>query len=800
MLVRFNKAGQRNVIWREYEDQRQSKTSLKKLLLGNMVYRFVFLLLLTCFVCTGKAQLQPVGEWREHLEFQPASRVTLSDDKIFVASKFGVYSVTRNDNVIERYSKINGLNDAGVSTVRYNTSTNQLLIAYNNSNLDLLYRNDIINIPYILRSTVNGDKRIYDITFLNDKAYLSTGLGVIVVDLKKYEISNTYYIGNNGGQVKVNGFAADATRFFAATDEGVKVANQNAANLSDYRNWSLLANGIPPGTVNNVLAVNNKVYAQAGNRLYILNGNNWNAVYDDGYRWENINTSADAILICEENFGWADRRIVIFNPATNTPSQIIQNNTATQLPYQATKSGNEIFIADYGKGLLRINGTSVTTISINSPFGPLDGEMLFADNTLFVGGGSINEAWNYRFNYTGFFTYKNDEWTNYSRPRIPWMDTIQDIITIAVDPRDKKVYAGSFRGGLVEFESPTKYKIYKQGTAIGETIGDPGSYRVGGLAFDAENNLWISNFGAPNNFVVKKADGTWKQMRVPFVIQDNMVGGIVIDDYDQKWIQVPQGNGVYVFNHGSSIDNTADDRWKWFRIGKGNGNLPGNLVNAIVKDKDGFIWLGTDKGIGIVQCPGEVFAATACETFQPVVQFDNFAGLLFQDEEVRALAVDGANRKWVGTRNGVWLISPDGEKVIKRFTVENSPLLSNEIIRIAIDPVSGEVFFSTFNGICSYRSTATEGTETNENVLVFPNPVPSGYRGQIAIRGLANNSFVKITELNGRLVYQTRALGGQAVWNGNDYKGNRVNSGVYFVLVTNETGQEKARTKIVFVK
>lgn len=765
-----------------------------------MILRYLFVQILIVCAVSASAQLQPVGEWREHLEFQPASRVTYSDEYIYLASKFGIFRVGRTDNVIERFSKVNGLNDIGISTIKYNNSTQQLLIAYTNSNLDLFTENNIINIPFILRSNVTGDKRINDIFFLNEKAYLSSGLGIIVVDMKKFEISNTYYIGNNGSALRVNCVAADASRLYAATDEGVKAANLNALNLSDFRNWNNLGTGLPAGSIQKVFALQNKIYAQAGNRLYMLTNNTWSIVYDDGTRWQNLNATDTEILICAENAGWADRYITVFNTGTNTPVTRISNLQQLQFPYQATKSGNEIFVADFGKGLIRINGNAASTVTLNSPFGPLDGDMIFTNNTLYVGGGSINEAWNYRFNFTGFFTFENNTWTNYSRPAIPWMDTIQDIITIAVDPRDKKVFAGSFRGGLVEFESATKFKIYKQGSAIGETIGDPGSYRVGGLAFDTDNNLWISNFGAPNNFVVKKADGTWKQMRVPFVIQDNMVGKIVIDDANQKWIQVPQGNGVYVFNHGASIDNTGDDRWKWFRTGRGNGNLPSNVVNSIVKDKDGFIWLGTDKGIAIVQCPGEVFAANACEAFQPVVQFDNFAGLLFQDEDVRAMAVDGANRKWVGTRNGVWLISADGEKVIKRFTAQNSPLLSNEIIKIAIDPVSGEVFFSTFNGICSYRSTATEATEKNENVLVFPNPVPSGYNGQIAIRGLANNSFVKITELNGRLVFQTRALGGQAVWNGNDYKGQRVSSGMYFVLVTDEAGVEKARTRIVFVK
>ena len=165
-----------------------------------------------------------------------------------------------------------------------------------------------------------------------------------------------------------------------------------------------------------------------------------------------------------------------------------------------------------------------------------------------------------------------------------------------------------------------------------------------------------------------------------------------------------------------------------------------------------------------------------------------------------ALAVDAANRKWVGTRNGVWLISADGEKVLERFTAENSPLLSNEIIRIAIDPKTGEVYFSTFNGICSYRGGATEASENPDKVIVFPSPVPPGYNGTIGIRGLPENSIVKIVELNGRLVFQTRSLGGQAVWNGKDYRNQRVSSGVYLVLAKDEFGAEKQVGKIVFIK
>ena len=199
-----------------------------------------------------------------------------------------------------------------------------------------------------------------------------------------------------------------------------------------------------------------------------------------------------------------------------------------------------------------------------------------------------------------------------------------------------------------------------------------------------------------------------------------------------------------------------------------------------------------------------MYLSQGCDAIWPIVQHGNFAGYLFNGEEVRSIAVDGADRKWVATRNGVWLISSTGEEVIYNFTEANSPLLSNDVKKITIDGKTGEVYFATLKGICSFRSTATEGGEVNENVLVFPNPVPPGFNGTIGIRGLVNNAIVKITELDGRLVYQTRALGGQAVWDGRDYKGRKISSGVYLVLVSDDGSsgsqkKEKAAGKIVFI-
>ena len=237
---------------------------------------------------------------------------------------------------------------------------------------------------------------------------------------------------------------------------------------------------------------------------------------------------------------------------------------------------------------------------------------------------------------------------------------------------------------------------------------------------------------------------------------------------------------------------------EYFRSGQGNGNLPDNNVLCIAADKTILFGRNYKWNRDYSLHPGDIYQSGLRSSITGV-QDGNFNGYLFHGEAVQTIAVDGADRKWIGTKNGVWLVSADGEKTIYHFVESESPLLSNDVRRIAIDGTTGEVFFATSRGICSYRSTATEGSGGNKNVLVFPNPVPPGYSGQIAIRGLVNNAIVKITELDGRLVFQSRALGGQAIWNGKDYKGKRVASGVYLVLVTDDNRKENLATKIVFL-
>jgi hypothetical protein len=439
-----------------------------------------------------------------------------------------------------------------------------------------------------------------------------------------------------------------------------------------------------------------------------------------------------------------------------------------------------------------------TTSILRNPL--RQGEVVFVNNTFYAAAGSVNENWQKQNNKNGIYKFSEGQWTNYNNKQFTQFDSLPDLISIAIDPRDETIWTGSYGGGLLHIKAGNSFEIFKQNSPIGQATFDPGSYRVSGLSFDKENNLWISNYGATQNIIVRKNDGNWKTFAPPFALNENATSQIIIvDDEDQKWIVSPKGNGLIVFNDNRTIDNAADDKWKLYRSGAGIGNLPTNNVLSIAKDKSDFIWIGTSDGIAVVQCPQNVFSSQGCDAMWPVVTQGGFNQYLFKGEEIRSIAVDGADRKWVATKNGAWLVSAEGDKVIYRFTETNSPLLSNDVKRIAIDGKTGEIFFATANGICSFRSTATEGGETNSNVLVFPNPVPPGYGGTIAIRGLVNNAIVKITEMDGRLVYQTRALGGQAVWDGKDYKGRRISSGVYLVLISDDGRKENLATKIVFI-
>ena len=329
--------------------------------------------------------------------------------------------------------------------------------------------------------------------------------------------------------------------------------------------------------------------------------------------------------------------------------------------------------------------------------------------------------------------------------------------------------------------------------------------KIGGLAFDNNNNLWISAHEAARPLVSLSAEGNFHSFEVS---STSKLGDIIVSDENYKWIQITGGSGgVLVYSDENNVANPSIHRQRF--INTGNSDLPTNVINCITKDLDGTIWVGTGEGPVIFGCnPFDMDdkGAFTCNGNIEIVFEDSIPARLLETEDVRAIAVDGGNQKWFGTRNGIFVQSPNGVDKIARFTADNSPLFSNNIIDMEFDPENGKMYIASDGGIQAYQTLTTDGGRIHKsNVYAYPNPVRPEYEGLIAFKGLARDATIKITDVNGQLVHQTDALGGQATWDGRDYSGRDVASGVYLVFSNAQTlgandNPDTAVTKVLIVR
>lgn len=740
----------------------------------------VFILSLLCLIGIFPAGFaQPIGSWQEHLPFRSAIALAAGNDKVFAATPYACFSVDFVNASIERKSRITGLAETGIQTI-YGTPAGKLVVVYRNSNLDLIDGNQISNINALQLKTINGDKTVYGVNGDDETCWLSTGFGVVVLNLIRKEIGDAWVLGNGGASVKVSSVVKATNYVYAATAEGLKKAPAAGVNLADYRNWSVLSgtNGLPAAAPSLVLETHDTLLVQVGNTLYRGAGDQFSVLYTDEWEWTGVTISNGQVFIDQHLNGEAG---VLQLTSTGQPIRRFVHPLITA-PKSALWGGASLWIADSANGLLELTPQGFSQVIPNSPF------------SLGTGGLVANNGQWWAATGDALSQFSEGQWIVY-QPGSQGMPVGFSGAGPVLISQSRTVWAGCKTGLLSWQDGQFNLSVNGLSPAFDNAL----EYRVSGLVEDGSQQLWISNDGALNGLVVRKPDGTFMSFNIPFLYSGYRLGALIVDDLNQKWLISP-GNGLFCFNHGSSLDNPGEDQWRFYQSGAGNGNLPSNNVLSIAKDAFGFIWVGTDDGIGLIQCAELVFGGQGCEAVLPVVQTDQFAGYLFKGEVVQAIAVDGANRKWIGTRNGVWLLSPDGDKTILRFTVTNSPLLDNNVQQIAIDPSDGTVVFSTASGICSYKSDATAGSDRNEKVLVYPNPVPPGYNGAIAIKGLVNNANVKIVELSGRLVFQGRAAGGQFTWNGRDANGKKIATGIYLVMVSDDSRKEQAAAKIIFIQ
>jgi len=345
-----------------------------------------------------------------------------------------------------------------------------------------------------------------------------------------------------------------------------------------------------------------------------------------------------------------------------------------------------------------------------------------------------------------------------------------------------------------------KYGYQNTQGVLDTTFYSNNRIQISDIKFDNNNNLWGLNSQVEKPLFVKTAKDEWFSFSMNQDINGLYFDELIIDQANRKWGIIHDG-GLFVYSDNNTLSNHLDDEYKILNTNSGNGNLPSLNIYTIIEDLDREIWIGTDKGVAVFYYPELIFSGFNFDAQQILIQEGEYGQYLLSTERINCIKIDGANRKWVGTESsGLYLLSDDGLEQIHHFTTTNSPLFSNKIIDISINQLSGEVYIATDKGLISYRSDATIGEVKQEETYIFPNPVRENYQGNIAISQLVNNALVKITDINGVLVYQTIANGAQANWNGKNFNNEKVGTGIYLVFSVDSNGLEKIVSKILFIK
>ncbi|MDG1348183.1 MAG: two-component regulator propeller domain-containing protein [Flavobacteriales bacterium] len=724
-------------------------------------------LLFLLFPLFIQAQDVPIGFWKDYQSYTNTSYITQAKSKIYCVTNGGLFYLNRDDNTLNRLSKVSGLSDIGVKKIAYYDSSETTIITYENCNIDLIKEGRIINISDIKRKEIIGNKLINNITIKKGIAYLSCTFGLVLLDLEKEEIKDTYRIGENGNFVGINSCAFNEQNIFVASEDGIYSADIHSTSLFDFNSWELDTNR----TENywNIFSIGDSIWTGDSNSFY---NNNLLFIANN-----------DTVLIYEN---------LLTNPDT------LIDNKLKYIQYIYHDIEENTWIADSENGLLQFINFNYQGNFI--PEGPTINDtysLEYENNTLYMcHGGHINFSSQGKI-YDGVSIRKNyDEWINYNYTAIGI-----DVLEVAV--KNGTEYYASWRDGLSEIKNGELVIRYDNDNTNGalETTGSSNNrIKISDLKFDDNGNLWGLNSEVNHPLFVKTKDNEWfsfgmNQDRLGLFFDD-----LIIDQYNQKWGILGRG-GLFVYNDNNTISDANDDQYKILKNSVGQGNLPSMGVYSIAEDLDGEIWVGTDKGIGIFYNPSAIFSGNNFDAQQVLIQEGDYGQYLLSEEKIKCITIDGANRKWIGTeKTGVFLISEDGMEEIQHFTAENSPLFSNNIYDITINPENGEVFIGTEKGLISYRSDATTGVKTQEETHVFPNPVRETYNGPIAINGLITNANIKITDIDGNLVFEDFAKGGQAIWNGKNKNGERASTGVYLVFSTDINGLEKMVSKILFVK
>jgi hypothetical protein len=761
-----------------------------------MKHRILFFLI----ICSQLIFAQGNQLWKSYYSYNEIVDVENGLNSVYAATSNTIFYKNLQINELNIINSVNGFKPESITAIHHSAAFNKT-IAGNSNGLLLIANADgsiITKVDIIEEVPVAPNiKRINDLYEHNGKLYISCDYGISVLNLTTSEFENTYFIGAAGEEVKVLQTTVLNNEIYAVTSTfGIRKGNLNNPFLYDFSQWQTFDAGYWSG----IVTIDNQLVAMnTDSKTYKYNGISFQEILNQAQNGLKLKTNGTEIIVTTRNNIYVLNNVFVpIVHITSIPGFTVNFTAATVID-------NQVFVGTEKNGLFSTFISNPTIFQNMSPNGPVRNYIFRikkAPNYLWTVYGDYTREYNpYGLDEFGISKYSKDTgWET-----IPYDDLFQakSISDLAINPNNpNEVYASSYFSGLLKINN-AGYTLYDNiNTAPNGleslVLSPPNpSYvdiRINSPAFDKNGNLWVTNAFIERGIKVLRSSGQWQSYNLNGILPNIVTpryGPLVIDKNSTKWIP-GYNNGLIAFNE--LLSN------KFIIIDFETGNLPDRVVNCVAIDTRNQLWIGTAKGLRILSSVDRFLRENELVTTAIIIQEGDLAQELFYQQTILDIVVDGANNKWVSiAEGGVFLVSSNGQETIYRFTKNNSPLPSNNIVDIEIDGVSGEVYFATDKGMVSFLGTSTKSSDDLANVFVYPNPVRPNFAGTIKIAGLTDKANVKITDIEGNLVFETTSSGGTIEWNRTAFGSHKVASGVYMVFVTSQDGLDSTVKKVMII-
>lgn len=732
--------------------------------------------------------------WQGYFSFNEIKDISQASTTVFAASENALFSKNAATNKFKTTTTVEGLSGQTISALYHSEGFKKTIIGYENGLMIVVNETDgsILKVVDIINKQLPANlKKINHFMEHNGLVYVACDFGIVQFNLTTLQFGDTYFIGDNGAEISIKQTAYFNGFIFAATSNGIRKANSTNANLIDFNQWSL----VNPGDWASVETLDTELVAiNSGGYIHRYNATAFVGFLQLPQASTDMRAVNHSLFVTTPNTVFVYNNQMILNrQITNT--DVLDNTLSFTC---ATAIGDLLYVGTKDKGLFSSTLSGSSAFENNTPSGPLR-------NSVFALQVTTNSLWTVYGDYSGVYNpYPKDSYGISKFNKNTWLNIpyekvlgAKSLIRVAVDPaNENKVYIGSFDAGLLKVENDVPTYLYGTANSSLQAVPKTQDVWVNGLVFDKSGNLWMNNSLVDNGIKMLKPNGDWQVFSTESVIANISscpFGRMSIDKNGTKWMAT-YNNGIIGFNEKGTV-------FKKISMGADAGNLPVVDARVAVPDNNNQLWIGTTKGLRVLSNVNSFQTENQLTTKPIIIVEDGLAQELLYEQFITDIVVDGSNNKWIATADsGVFMVSPNGQETKYHFTINNSPLPSNTINDIDIDSVTGEVFIATDKGLISFKGTSTAANEDLNNVYVYPNPVRPQFTGTVKVAGLLNKANIKITDIEGNLVYETTSEGGTIEWDTTAFGRYKVASGVYMIFISAQDGGETKVKKVMIIR